>query len=288
LVISTLVEDVYRLLESRKLSDTSLVEEYSRTVGEVLGSRFKSDAREPTLRMSNIGRPLRMLWYELNGFKGEEISGQTLLKFAYGDSTEALLIFLAQAAGHKVERLQEEISVDGILGHIDCVIDGVLVDIKSCSAFSFRKFKDGSLLEPGNDVFGYAHQLCGYAHALDLPAAWIAFDKQSGEITTLELPKEKIDEFDVRSRIRLVRETCGNASPPERCYEDEPHQKSGNLKLSVGCSYCSHKFECHKDSNNGKGLKTYYYSTGPVYLTKVVKEPNVFSKSQSDVTGLKA
>lgn len=280
--LDTLVSDVYRLLESRKLSDTSLVQKYSSTVGEVLGSRFKDDTTEPTLRMSNVGRPLRQLWYELNGFKGEEIRGQTLLKFAYGDATESLLVFLAQASGHVVERLQEEIQVDGIKGHIDCVIDGVLVDIKSCSAYGFKKFQDGSLLDEGNDPFGYVAQLSGYAHALNLPAAWIAFDKQSGEIHVLELPKEKIEAYDVRGRIELVRAACGNQTPPERCYEDEPYQKSGNYKLSVGCSYCSHRFECWKDSNNGEGLKTYHYSTGPIYLTKVLKEPKVFQYKNGD------
>jgi hypothetical protein len=275
--LDTLVSDVYALLESKKLSDTGLVEKYSKTVGEVLGSRFEDKARLPTLRMSNIGRPLRQLWYELNGYKGEEVRGQTLLKFAYGDATESLLVFLAQASGHTVERLQEEVEVDGVKGHIDCVIDGTLVDIKSCSAYSFRKFQDGSLLEEGNDPFGYVAQLSGYAHALNLPAAWIAFDKQSGEICVLKLPKETIDEYDVASRIGLVRTTCSQSEPPGRCYQDEADGKSGNRKLAVSCSYCAYKFECWKDSNNGEGLKTYIYSTGPRYLTNVTREPKVFS-----------
>lgn len=280
--LDSLVSDVYKLLESRKLSDSSLVEKYSKMVGEVLGGRFKDDLRVPSLRMSNIGRPLRQLWYELNGYKGEEISGKTLLKFAYGDSTESLLVFLSEAAGHVVERLQEEVEVDGIKGHIDCVIDGVLVDIKSCSAYSFRKFQDGSLLLPGNDPFGYVAQLSGYAHALNLPAAWIAFDKQSGEICVLHLPKENIDELNVPARISLVRTTCSQSEPPSRCYEDEPYQKSGNLKLSVGCSYCNHKFECHKDSNDGRGLRVFQYSTGPIFLTKVVKEPTAFEHNKKE------
>ena len=277
LTLDTLVSDIYKVLESRKLSDAGLVDKYSHTVGEVLHSRFKEDVRSPTLRMSNIGRPLRQLWYELNGYKGEEVSGKTLLKFSYGDATESLIVFLAEAAGHVVERLQEVIEVDGIKGHIDCVIDGVLVDIKSCSAFSFRKFEDESLLEDGNDPFGYVAQLAGYAHALNLPAAWIAFDKVNGNICILKLPKEKIDAYDVRSRIETVRKTVSQPLPPERCYRDEPDGKSGNRKLGVGCSYCGHKTECWKDSNDGKGLQVYIYSTGPRFLTNVVREPKVFS-----------
>lgn len=233
--------------------------------------------------MSNIGKPcIRQLWYELNGHEGEKLSGQTKMKFAYGHLLEALILILAEASGHTVERLQERIEVDGIVGHIDCVLDGVLVDVKSASPYGFNKFKDGSLLEEGEDTFGYRHQLCGYAHALGLPAAWVAINKVSGEICVLHLPKEKIDEYDIQSRIDTVRKAISSSDVPDRCYEDEPDGKSGNRKLAVGCSYCSFKQECWRDSNDGGGLKTYIYSTGPRYLTTVKREPNVFQSKESN------
>lgn len=282
--IGTLVKDIYTLLEVGKLTDVNLIEKFSTQIGEVFSSRFNQEDRLPTLRMSNIGRPDRQLWYELNGYEKEKITGKTLLKFSYGDATEALLVFLIQAAGHTVERLQEKIEVNGIVGHIDLVCDGVLVDIKSCSSYSFQKFKSGQLLEPGNDPFGYLHQLCGYAHALKLPAAWIAFDKTTGEICTLELPQHIIDEYDVEKRIEDVKHFLSLPEPPQKCYEDEPYQKSGNKKLSIGCSYCAFKFECHKDANNGRGVRTFMYSTGPVFLTHVVKEPTAFEIKQEEET----
>lgn len=226
--------------------------------------------------MSNIGRPLRQLWYELNNTPGEKVSGKTLLKFAYGDLIEALVIALAEAAGYKISNLQEEIVVDGIKGHIDLVIDGVLVDVKSCSSYSFNKFKTGELLDAGNDAFGYVAQLSGYAHALGLPAAWIAVDKVTGEVCVLELPQSKIDEYDIKARIKEATEAVVQPVPPAKCYEDVPYQKSGNRKLGIGCSYCAWKATCWSDANNGEGLKTYIYSTGPVYLTHVVKEPRTF------------
>ncbi len=229
--------------------------------------------------MSNLGKPLRQLWYELNGYEGEELSGSTLLKFTYGDLTEALIICLAEAAGHTVERLQEEIEVDGIKGHIDCVIDGVLFDVKSCSSYSFRKFEEGSLLEPGNDAFGYVAQLSGYRQVINLPAAWLAFDKVSGEICILRLPD---DEYDVSGRIATVRAAVAGSAPPERCYEDEPDGKSGNRRLSVSCSYCAYKHTCWSDANGGRGLQTYLYSTGPRFLTVVAKEPKVFQYKEEE------
>lgn len=231
--------------------------------------------------MSNLGKPLRQLWYELNGFKGEEISGQTYLKFSYGDLCEALVIALVEAAGYKVEGLQKEVEVDGVLGHIDLILNGVLVDVKSCSSYSFNKFKYGKVFD--DDPFGYVAQLSGYAHALNLPAAWIAIDKVSGEVCVLYMPKEKIDAYDVRQRISTVRSGMAQKEPPERCYSDEPDGKSGNRKLAVGCSYCPFKFECWKDSNGGTGLRSYSYSTGPRYLTNVAKEPKV-NKEESEVT----
>ncbi len=278
--IDTLVSDIYELLEGRSLADPQVVAKFGGNIGEVLTKRLEAkEDRQPTLRMSNLGRPLRQLVYELLGYKGEELKGGTLLKFLYGDLTEAMIICLAEAAGHKVANLQREIVVDGIVGHTDCEIDDVLFDVKSCSSFSFSKFKDGSLLQPGKDPFGYVAQLTGYKEVVKLPAAWLAFDKVHGDMCVLRLPEES--RYDVQGRIKEVRETVASGTLPERCYSDVPYQKSGNTKLDTGCSYCGFRFECWKDSNDGAGLKTYVYASGPVYLTKVVKEPRVYQQTAS-------
>lgn len=275
--IDSLVSDIYELLEGKRISDPAVLEKFGPELGKVLTERLlaKSEERVPTLRMSNLGRPLRQLWYEMNGYKAEEITGKTHLKFLYGDIIESIVIVLAEAAGHKVERLQEEIEVDGIKGHIDAVIDGVLVDVKSASPFGYKKFEDGSLLT--NDPFGYIGQLSGYAHSLKLEARYIAVNKVLGDICTLKLPQEVINNYDVRGRIAEVRHNLGIKSPPARCYPDEPDGKSGNRRLGTGCSYCGHKLECWKEANSGNGLQVYAYSTGPRYLTEVKREPKVFN-----------
>jgi len=282
LKIDSLVSDIYNLLQGKTISDPAVLEKFGPELGKILSTRLtsKSEERVPSLRMSNIGRPLRQLWYELNGYKTEELDGKTHLKFLYGDLIEAVILALAEASGHKVERLQEEIEVDGIKGHIDAVIDGVLVDVKSCSPYSYNKFENGTLLS--NDPFGYIGQLSGYAHSLKLDAGFIAVNKVLGDICFLPIPKEVIDGYDVVSRIKTVREAIGSSDVPERCYEDEPDGKSGNRKLSVGCSYCGFKQECWRQSNDGGGLKTYLYSTGPRYLTVVKREPNVFNVKESN------
>jgi hypothetical protein len=252
-----------------------LFREFGEDLGEILSNSI-TEEHTPGLRMSNIGRPLRQLWYETHPdvVQSEPVSGSSLLKFSYGHILEALVVVLAKAGGHTVERQQEEVSVDGISGHIDCVIDNVLVDIKSASPYSFSKFVSGEILS-GNDPFGYLGQICGYAHALGLPAAWIVVNKVSGEICILHVPQELIDGYNVRSRVTEVRQAIAGLDEPERCYPDENVNKSGNRKLGISCSYCPWKFHCWRDSNEGRGLQVYNYARGLVYYTHVAKEPKV-------------
>ena len=45
------------------------------------------------------------------------------------------------------------------------------------------------------------------------------------------------------------------------------------MALPRDCFYCPFKFECHKDANDGNGLRTFKYARSLTYLTKVVREP---------------
>lgn len=272
--IDTLVQDIYALFDKEGKFDLTLFEDFGHNVKELMEQRFneKRDG-ERHLRMSNIGKQDRQLWYDLNAppENAEKFSPENLVKFSYGDMIEQMMLLYAKMAGHVVEREQEEVEVDGIKGHIDAVIDGVVVDVKSASTFSFQKFESGLLLEPGNDPFGYVGQLAGYVEAVTPGAdgAFLVCDKTLGKLTLLRVPAEVLQRYRVRDRIEEIREIVALAEPPARCYSDVPDGKSGNRKLATGCSYCRHKFYCWDN------IKTYYYSTGPRYLTKVVKEPRV-------------
>jgi hypothetical protein len=159
--------------------------------------------------------------------------------------------------------------VDGVLGHIDAIVDGVLVDVKSASPYGYKKFKYNSVVE--DDPFGYTQQLAGYSSVLtpDQGAAWVAFDKVHGDICVSDLSASIIADYPPKERIERLRDVIDMEEPPERCYEDVPDGKSGNRKLDTGCAYCGFKHECWP------GLRTFLYSTGPRYLTKVVREPDV-------------
>jgi hypothetical protein len=223
--------------------------------------------------MSNLGRGDRQIWYEIH--KGElkdDLPPDTKVKFLFGDVWEAIMLFLAKEAGHEVTHEQAEVTVDGIVGHMDAVIDGVVVDVKTASKYAFRKFKDGTLAE--NDAFGYYEQLAGYAHALgDIDGAWLAVEKEQGHMALLKAPKAELATLNIRDRITHVKEVVASPEPPERCYPAEEMGKSGNMVLGANCSYCSFKDHCWSDANGGIGLRKFIYSKGPVYFTHVEKEP---------------
>jgi hypothetical protein len=47
------------------------------------------------------------------------------------------------------------------------------------------------------------------------------------------------------------------------------------MKLPRECTYCRHKFECHKDANDGQGLRVFKYARGLTYFTDTPNPPKV-------------
>lgn len=250
-------------------------DKFGQTLSDLITDRLSKTEKPWTLRLSNVGKGARQLWYEKHSDnQTDRFDGKTLLKFIIGDVTEHLLLFLAEVAGNSVTDRQTEVDVADVKGHIDADINGVTVDVKSASPFSFLKFKKGTLLE--NDPFGYVEQLSGYILARGAPGAFLAMDKVSGELAYLPLDQSVAQAIDVKGRIEYLKKVLSSPTEPPRCYEPEPFGESGNEKLGVNCSYCQFKDLCWSNSNGGLGLRTFLYSSGPVYLTKVVKEPKVY------------
>lgn len=277
---STLPDDIYRILSDG--TDHEVSEDNVQWAGEafkeLLRTRLtkrKEVTGDSVIRFSSLGKKDRQIWYASRGAPAEELPPKMNFKFLYGDAIEILLLFLAKEAGHEVTHEQHEVEEDGVIGHTDCVIDGVPVDVKSASPYSFKKFEDGTFVF--DDPFGYIPQLSGYAHKLGNTdrAGFLVADKVHGDITFAELDGYTISANPPGPRIADLREVIASPTPPPRCYQDVPEGKSGNLKLGIGCSYCKFKDECWKDSNGGKGLRKFFYSRGPVFLTRVEKEPRV-------------
>lgn len=277
--IDTLIEDIYKTLEDGSdmynMKNKTSLEKFSKALFHSMARQMSEGKRQrgSNLRMSQIGKPDRQLWYELkSNAEPRPIDGQTKLKFMFGDILEALLILLIEVSGHKVTDEQGEVEINGVKGHKDCRIDGVLTDIKSASPYAFKKFKEGTL--HSDDPFGYIAQISGYAEASgDDKAAFFAVDKSSGELALMDI--ESVHMISAAGRINKVKQVLTKDTPPERCYADEPEGKSGNRKLAIGCVFCSFREECWKDANGGMGIRSFKYSNGIKHLTTVAKVPDV-------------
>ena len=156
------------MIDTKEIADGVPVEQVINDFGENVKQILRNNITESKfdkrkLRMSNIGKKDRQLWYSYNGYKGEELMPHTRIKFLYGHLIEEMILALTKLSGHDVTHEQKQVEVNGIKGSMDCKIDGVLTDVKSASPYGFKKFKDGSLIN--DDPFGYIDQIKGYAHA---------------------------------------------------------------------------------------------------------------------------
>jgi hypothetical protein len=278
--LDTLIQDIYSSLEglssgeALNISEEELDLTLSRMKESILAwSKPREVENSFRLRMSNIGRPLRQLWYESkNTSDPHVVSGSTQIKFLYGHILEEIVLMLVRMSGHEVTSEQKEVNVSGVTGHMDCKIDGQVVDVKTASKFSFNKFKDGSLVN--NDPFGYLAQLSGYETAEQTKeGGFLVINKESGELCLFR--PDDLEKPNVKEKIKKVKAAIAVDTPPDRCYAPIPEGKKGNMKLPSGCAYCPYKFECYSDANDGDGLRSFRYSNGPVYFTEVAVEPRV-------------
>lgn len=273
--INTLVPDIYKLVEAKDgWFNTETVREFGEDISLRLHSQLSAPARKPGLRLSQMGQRCPCaLWHSVHHPElAEPLPPWAEVKFAFGHIIEALAIGLAKASGHRVEGEQDELVLDGIKGHRDCVIDGCLVDVKSSSTRGFQKFKDRTLQQ--NDSFGYLDQLDGYLCAsMDDPlvrvkdkAYILAIDKTLGHMVLYvhELREERIK----RTIANYKAIVAGHTAPSCTC-GTVAEGKSGNIKLDMQASYSAYKHCCFPQ------LRTFIYSSGPIYLTHVARTPDV-------------
>lgn len=282
--ITTLVEDIYSQLDGRLLGPEAL-EYFQESLGEFFTQRFLTKPEANTnggLRFSNLGRKCdRYHWYLANAKSvGEpaKLSGQIQMMFTYGHMLEALVLTLAKASGHEVTCGQEKVIIEGIEGHCDAVIDGMLVDVKSCNDWTFSKIMSYGLYK--SDDFGYLSQLSSYLYALGKEgkvsntkeAGFLCINKTTGEIgfVVYNLSKQVKDkEREVKHKKAVV----ASGKLPARGYSDRESGSSGNREIVGTCKICSFRDTCwpklrvFKYMNKGK--------PNPKYLSVVRKPPLV-------------
>jgi len=248
--IKKVIPDIYKLMETKEVPEGVDLEEicadFGRRCGELLLSQLKPEADRRGLRLSQIGRPDRQIYNSYHDAGSDSFGGPTYIKFLYGHVIEEMVLSLVKAAGHEVTDQQKEVKIAGITGHMDCRIDGVLVDVN-------------------------------YAHAEgDKTYGWLAMDKQNGTLAWLQYHEDDTDapyskhlDWDVEARVKHLKKLVGGTEIPALCYEPVPDGASGNMQLAPGCRFCDFKFKCFPN------LKVYNYANGPRFLTHVEKEPRV-------------
>lgn len=275
--LDTIVEDIYGVIQGKGGWDATITEFLSTSIANVAEARF-SQAQVPRdyLSLSGIGTPCdRKLWYKINQTESSEpLSPEALGTFFYGDLIEALVLSLAKAAGHTVEGMQDRVSVFGISGQRDAVIDGITVDVKSASKYGFEKFRSHNLRD--DDPFGYISQLSSYVYAgKDDP---LVKNKKEGAFLVVQKDRFKLclDRYDFteeldgkEEEIKRVKEMVSGGIPEDRLQPVPQSKTSANTQLSTTCGYCDFRKVCWPEA------RTFLYSTGPVFLVDVVNEPRV-------------
>jgi len=272
-LINTLIPDIYRLVGKRDGWFTSeLATELGQEIALKMQVNFGERTESRSLRLSKMGPVCpRHLWYSVHKPElAEPLPGPAIIKFAYGHTIEAMAIALAKAAGHEVTGEQDELVVDGVKGHRDCVLDGYIVDVKSCSSRMFEKFTKKTIQV--DDPFGYLDQLDGYmvgsanddlVRVKDIAYIW-AIDKVLGKMVLYE---HRLRADSIRARIHLHKQIVSSDDPPVCQCGVVSDGKSGNLRLDTKASYSPYKHECFP------GLRTFVYSDGYRFLTRVNRRP---------------
>ena len=283
--IETLAEDLRGAIGSA--DGKRLAKEASLHVGAYVAKKVeRALTREDRPRRPNVlfpselGHPCkRKIWYEFHYDPAtmqpkEEISGKARIKFLYGDIIEAMIVPLISIAGHDVTDVGKKIKLElprspgwTLEGAMDLKVDGTVVDIKSMNARSF----DNWAKDPNTaDKFGYAHQIWSYWWADGGDTPWIlGINKEDGAVGQYQL--KSVDVL-LAAEAKYVQ---ANRLDPDKERMPTVSHGARNTSLGTVCSYCPYKRECWKDSNGGKGLRTFIYSTGPKFLTEVVDEPRV-------------
>ena len=212
--------------------------------------------------MSQVGKPFCQLHADKLGWPKEEFNPSFKVKMLYGDVTEIILMTILLDAGIDIVDADKHVTAhmneDDVAGTLDLTIreDGVVRvwDIKSASAFSFKKKFDTYDSLKASDSFGYLPQLFGYVAALreEDPTievgGWIVMSKETGEVKVVRADPADQGAYEAGINNTLVNYNAANENNFIRDFSDETEmfnrKPTGNRKLGLACSYCSFKETC--------------------------------------------
>jgi hypothetical protein len=202
------------------------------------------------LRLSGLGDKCpKALWYSIHHpERAEPLPPHAIFKYKYGLIIEDMALALARLAGHSVTGEQDAVAVDGVLGHRDAVVDGCVLDVKSCNSFAFDKYKNRQVEE---DIFlsGNLLQLDGYIlGSRSDPLVTVkdkgyilAIDKTLGHMVLYE---HELREQQITDRIEYYKSIVSLPSAPGCQCNAVRDRASGRLRLDTKASYSDYKSIC--------------------------------------------
>ena len=93
--VETLVQDIYRTIDEgldKRKTDKAFIETFNKNVMDSIEKfLFEKRSDVTTLRLSQIGRPDRQLWYDIKSeIAPKKIDAKTKIKFLYGEILQSL------------------------------------------------------------------------------------------------------------------------------------------------------------------------------------------------------
>ena len=223
--------------------------------GSVFKRQFMTEEQPVTqgkIRLSGCGKCVRQLAYGYHGMekKGKEMDSRAKIIFWAGDLTELTCIGLARLAGVNLiatglNQVTVTLPVNGsiIEGHPDGMLlhnkELFLIEIKSMSSFSFRRFEDG-YIDPS-----YICQVQSYMHCLGLSrCVFVALNKDNGVM------QERIIEKDeqVLEKIRGTIKAVLHSTPEELPEPPEEFNKDAKGIYPWNCLYCAYWGHCRTNA----------------------------------------
>lgn len=276
--IETLVGDIESVLKTQTVTAPLSIEAQAKAAASLLKSITPRPptpgyTREPfVLWPREIGELcLRKIWYGL-WYPQPAVNATDAMKFSYGHLLEETLLTYAEMAGHTVKdrqlKLTEDMTSYGgtpwkVRGKIDAVIDGVLVDVKSCSKTIFAN------LTPYYGQVDWYAKVGGYERA-----GILAVEKTSGRIRYGDVPQLWSRSGQSVSETTLLE--LESPTPPERRYKETAFNAFGRT-LPDECLFCPFKYECWD------GLRAFKYSYGPAFYTELRTAPRVAEMTREEV-----
>jgi len=232
-----------------------------------------TESKRKGIGVSELGHPAVLLALKHLGFSQELPAVKSIFSFHYGDWFESFLISLMRLYGLEVTHPQKEINFHGCVGHIDCVVDDEVVEIKTMNDRNFRRFVN----EPSDAIYGYATQLSCYAETMQMKGVWLIINKVTRELILVrpsdELVKDRVARaltlLEALEGIRDVADIFDNFAAPAPEVEFYCKKPTGRLLVPESMRYSEYRgafFDISVESNK-YGRPTEYVSS--------VLEPNI-------------